>query len=358
MALAEQLPVAVLVVDRLGAIELVNRAAQDLLAIPSTDLVGAPVVRIFGRSPDLDRALAAAQRGASGSAEVVSRGGDGELPLRLTVLPVPRHGGAIVLVSAHRPAPEPDEPIARLAALGRVSAGMAHELRNPLAGIGTNAQVLKRRLDRDDPGRQQVEFILDEVTRLDRLIEELLQFARPPAPRLAHHDLRDAIERALALARGRIDAARIAIRLRVEGEPPAAFVDPDQMVQVILNVILNAVQAMPAGGELAIALRLVERLGPNAGGAGRRADDPARGGPLRRFLELEVRDSGLGIPESDLSKVFEPFFTTRAAGTGLGLAVSQALVRQHGGAISLESELARGTIVTILIPVEKRIGRR
>ena len=130
------------------------------------------------------------------------------------------------------------------------------------------------------------------------------------------------------------------------------------MVQVILNVVLNAVAAMPAGGELALTLRQVERLGPVAGGAGRRADDAARGGPLRRFLEIEVRDSGVGIPEGDLAKVFEPFFTTRAAGTGLGLAVSQALVRQHGGAISLESELARGTTVTILIPVEKRIGRR
>jgi signal transduction histidine kinase len=357
-ALAEQLPVAVLAVDRRGAIELCNRAAQDLLATPAADLVGAPVVRIFGRSPDLDRALAAARRGTSGSAEVVSRGADGELQLRLTVVPVPRHGGALVLAAAIRPAPEPEEAIARLAILGRMSAGMAHELRNPLAGIGTNAQVLKRRLSPDDPARPQVEFIIAEVARLDRLIEELLQFARPPAPRLTHHDLRDAIERALALARSRIDAARIALRLRIEGEPPAAFVDPDQMVQVILNVVLNAVAAMPSGGELALTLRAVERLGPVAGGTGRRADDPARGGPLRRFLELEVRDSGVGIPEGDLAKVFEPFFTTRAAGTGLGLAVSQALVRQHGGAISLESELARGTTVTILIPVEKRIGRR
>jgi two-component system sensor histidine kinase HydH len=357
-ALAEQLPVAALIVDRTGAIELCNRAAQELLAIPAAELVGAPVSRILGRSPDVERALAAAQRGASGSAEI-ARGPDGELPLRLTVLPVPEHGGALVLAAARLPAPvEPEAPLARLAALGRISAGMAHELRNPLAGIGTNAEVLRRRLDPEDPGRRAVNFILEEVARLDRLIEELLQFARPPAPRLSHHDLRDSIERALALARSRIDAARVALRLRVEGEPPGVFVDPEQMVQVILNVILNAIQAMPEGGELGILLRTVERLGPAAGRAGRRADDPARGGPLRRFLELEVRDTGVGIPESDLAQVFEPFFTTRAAGTGLGLAVSQALVQQHGGAIAIESQLARGTTVTILIPVEKRRAPR
>jgi PAS domain S-box-containing protein len=368
-ALAEQLPVAVLVVDHRGVVELANRAAQELCGLAANDLAGMTLAELAAGAPEVERALAAARRGAAGSAEVRHLGvgaGRDDAPLRLSLLPVPEHGGALVLAAAAPTAgPEPDDPLKRLATLGRVSAGMAHEIRNPLAGIGTNAQVLRRRLDADDPRRRAVDFILEEVARLDRLIEELLQFARPPAPRLAHHDLRDAIERALTLAKGRIDAARVALRLRVEGEPPAVFVDPEQMAQVILNVILNAVQAMPAGGELAIGLRVVERLGPTSKRAGRRAEDPSASAalaaaqvPLRRFLELEIKDTGVGIAEGDLPKLFEPFFTTRAAGTGLGLAVSEALVRQHGGAIAIESELGRGTAVTILIPVEKRRGPR
>jgi two-component system sensor histidine kinase HydH len=355
LALAEQLPVAVLVTDHEGQVILANRAAQELLLAAPATVRGRPVTAILGRSPALERALAAAQRGSGGSAEITL--GGGELPLRVTVVPIDPPGGALVLLSAV-PASEPEEPHAHLAALGRASAGMAHEIRNPLAGIGTNAEVLRRQLGAEDPRRRLAEVICGEVARLDRLIEELLQFARPPAPRLAAHDLRDSIERALTLAQSRIDAAQVAIRLRVEGEPPAAFVDPDQMAQVLLNVILNAVQAMPDGGELAILLRAVERLAPVTGRAGRRAEDQAHAGPLRRFIELEVRDTGVGIPEGDLPKLFEPFFTTRASGTGLGLPISQGLVRQHGGAILVESQLGRGTTVTILIPVEKRRGPR
>jgi len=355
IALAEQLPVAVLVVDRQSLVALANRAAQELLSTSKAALRGLSLAQVLGRSPELEHALAAAFKGSGGSAEITLA--RGELPLRVTVVPVMNPGGALVLLSA-APAAEPDEPLAHLAALGRASAGMAHEIRNPLAGIGTNAEVLRRQLGAEDPRRRLADVITSEVARLDRLIEELLQFARPPAPRLTAHDLRDSIERALALARSRIDAAGVAIRLRVEGEPPAAFVDADQMAQVLLNVILNAVQAMPDGGELAILLRAVERLGPTSGRLGRRAEDQAHVGPLRRFLELEVHDTGVGIPEGDLPKLFEPFFTTRATGTGLGLAISQGLVRQHGGAISVESQPDRGTTVTILIPVEKRRGPR
>ncbi len=377
--IAERLPWAAIAVDREGRIELANRAARALLAAPDRELDGAPIHEVLSGGPALTRALAAARDGAGGTFELAPAA-DTEPRLNVTVLPVSDRGGALLLVAAHAQAAGEEDSTHRLAALGRLSAGMAHEIRNPLSGIGTNAQVLRRRFEPGDPRLRFVDFILEEVARLDRLIEDLLRFARPPEPRLAAHDLRDSIERALALARGRMEKAGIRSRVEVEGEPPPAYVDPDQIAQVLLNIVLNAVQAMPAGGDLTIVLRAVERLAPVVGRSGRRAGDDhgaagahgvpdARGAqdaaqaagagpPLRRFLEIVVRDTGVGIDRADLPKLFEPFFTTRPSGTGLGLSTSQALLRQHGGAITIESELAKGTVVTVLIPVEKRRAPR
>jgi signal transduction histidine kinase len=363
--LAERLPVAALAVDAEGKIELANGAAEALLAPAGVDLRGTPLASILGTDPRLERTLAASESGALGTLDLLPLG-EGEPALHLTLLPVRASRRTLVLVETRgstealgTPGFKPDDDAThRLAALGRLSAGVAHEIRNPLSGIGTNAQVLRRRLADGDPRLRFVTFILDEVTRLDRIITDLLRFARPPEPRLVAHDFRDSIERALALARGRIEQAGIQVRVEVAGDLPLAFVDPDQIAQVLLNVVLNAVQAMPGGGELMLAVRPVERLAPVVGRPGRRAEDHDGAGPQRKFIEVEVRDTGVGIDQADLPKLFEPFFTTRPSGTGLGLSTSQALVRQHGGAISVESELGKGTVVTILIPVEKRRGPR
>ena len=390
----EQLTMAALVVDARGRIREMNRAAVERFQTGTTGtagaaamgatgapgvaqasgttgsrpLIGKAVGELLGAGFDLEPALAVAGRGGRGTWTVASESG-GASPLEVTVLPVPQdgsvegghHGGALLLVRERTP-PARDDATHRLAELGRVSAGMAHEIRNPLTGIGTNAQVLRRRMAPGDPGLRFVDFILSEVDRLDRLIESLLKFARPPAPRLASHDLRDSIERSLASLGSLIEESDVAVRLVVEGDPPRAYVDPDQMVQVLLNVLRNAVQAMPEGGELMIRFTTVERLGPVAAGLGRRAEDHAidraASGPLRGFLAIEVRDTGTGIDAADLTKLFEPFYTTRASGTGLGLSISQVLLQKHGGAIHVESERGSGTTVTILIPVEKRRGPR
>lgn len=359
--LADRLPIAVIGVDATGRIELWNRAAESLLALPGGEV---RLSEILGAQPDLERALAASRSGAGATLDLAAFG-EGEPGLHVTLVPSGA-GGALLLLAAQTAAEahaaaqvSEEDSTRRLAALGRLSAGVAHEIRNPLSGIGTNAQVLRRRLQPEDPRVRFVNFILDEVTRLDKIIEDLLRFARPPEPRLVAHDLRRSVERALDLARGQIDKAGIEVSVKAADDLPDAFVDPDQTEQVLLNVVLNAVQAMPEGGRLGVTLRAVERLGPVIGRPGRRAGDgDVHAGSGRRFIEIEVRDTGVGIDHADLPKLFEPFFTTRPSGTGLGLSTSQALVRQHGGAISLESEQGKGTVVTILIPVEKRRGPR
>jgi signal transduction histidine kinase len=242
--------------------------------------------------------------------------------------------------------PSESEATRRLAALGRLSAGVAHEIRNPLSGIGTNAQVLRRRLEPGDPRERFVDFILEEVRRLDKIIEDLLHFARPPEPRMASHDLRVTVEKVLMMARGQLDEAAVQVELDVEESTPSVFVDSDHIVQVVLNLVLNAIQATREDGRLRIQIGAVDAL---PGATPRRPPPQATG-----FVRLAVADNGVGISENDMPKLFEPFFTTRPSGTGLGLSTSRVLVEQHGGTIHVDSTLGLGTTVSVFLPVEKR----
>jgi signal transduction histidine kinase len=362
--MADRLPSAAIAVDDHGRVMLANRAAASYLDAPPEAMRGQSLAEVLGLAPQLIDALHSAIAG-DGGALSVGVGDDLAASITLSVLPCrhgDRHHGALILFDRHTEsqssAAVDDDATRRLASLGRLSAGVAHEIRNPLSGIGTNAQVLRRRLEDGDPRIRFVDFILEEVNRLDKIIEDLLRFARPPEPRMVAHDVRESIERVLMQAAGRIDEAGVEVAVDVEGEPALAFVDPDQVAQVLLNLVLNALQAMSEGGRLEIELREVEKLGPVVGRMGRRAGDRQASGPKRRFLEIVVRDNGVGIDEADLPKLFEPFFTTRPSGTGLGLSTCQVLIRQQGGAVSVESELGKGTAVTVLIPVEKRRAAR
>jgi signal transduction histidine kinase len=252
----------------------------------------------------------------------------------------------------------PSSQIDRLVSLGELAAGVAHEIRNPLAGIGTSAQVLRSRFAKDDERVKFADVILDEVGRLEKIIENLLLFARPKQPQLVKHDMRHSVERAFNLLRDQIEKQDVRVQIRCDGEPPMVYVDPGQMSQVLLNLVLNAVHAMPSGGRLTLELKTVEKKMPVSGG--RRKADAKPDVPARsfQFLRLVVSDSGQGIPRQNLSKLFTPFFTTKSAGTGLGLSISQAIMREHGGSISISSVEGRGTKVTVDIPVEKRYGER
>jgi signal transduction histidine kinase len=252
----------------------------------------------------------------------------------------------------------PSSQIDRLVSLGELAAGVAHEIRNPLAGIGTSAQVLRSRFAKDDERVKFADVILDEVGRLEKIIENLLLFARPKQPQLVRHDMRQSVERTLHLLREQIEKQDVRVQFRCDGEPLMVYVDPGQMSQVLLNLVLNAVHAMPSGGRLTLELKTIMKKMPVS--KGRRKADPKPDVPARpvQFLRLVVSDTGQGIPRQNLSKLFTPFFTTKSAGTGLGLSISQAIVREHGGSISVSSIEGRGTKVAVDIPVEKRYGER
>jgi two-component system sensor histidine kinase HydH len=263
----------------------------------------------------------------------------------------------------------------RLATLGQLSAGVAHEIRNPLAGIGTSAQVLLKRFDTGDDRARFVQVILDEVARLDRIVTSLLQYARPRQPELKAVRLADCVARVVAMSRANADRQGVTLESEVAPRLAPVYVDADLVHQVLLNVSLNALQAMPSGGTLRYEVRLVRGRRPPRG-PGRRSDDrleiaerrnggAAAGGagPRRTPAWLEIQqvrviDTGVGIPRGTLAKLFDPFFTTKPSGTGLGLSISQTIMQEHGGSIAVDSKEGRGTTVLLNFPLEKRNGER
>jgi signal transduction histidine kinase len=219
----------------------------------------------------------------------------------------------------------------RLAAVGQLAAGLAHEIRHPLASIEGAVNVLA---NPDSPGELQTEFrgiIKKECRRLGGLLTELLDFARPREPRFRRLDVAASVEDAVRLARSSLATSNVRIETALTGNLPAVECDEEQIKQVLLNLLMNAVQAMPDGGRVDVSAS-------------------QEGG----HVALIVADDGPGIPEEMRARIFDPFFTTREAGTGLGLAVVQQIVTQHGGQIDVEQNGAQGARFVVRIPIRNR----
>jgi signal transduction histidine kinase len=226
----------------------------------------------------------------------------------------------------------------RLAALGEMAAGLAHEIRNPLAAIKGATQYLDpRRLPGDD--REFLEIIVEEVDRLNGVVSQFLDYSRPLKSTLAPGDLNDVLQRTFRLLAPDVPAG-IQVELDLAPELPRVACDPEQLKQVFLNLALNAFQAMPGGGRLHVSTRADrEDLAPWRDARGRLAS-----------VEVRFRDTGPGIPPQDRENVFVPFFTTKEKGTGLGLAVSQRIVRAHEGTLAVSSPAGGGAEFTLTLP--------
>jgi len=366
---------AVLLLDPQGRVRDLNPAAERLLSLRRAEALGAvgsELIRtvVPGEDPVRD-----AGRTAAAEADIVlsTRAGT-ELPVTLRSWRIGRPAWTALVLRDQTQLRRMQQELRRnerLATLGQLSAGVAHEIRNPLAGIGTSAQVLLRRLDPNDERARFVTVILDEVSRLDRIVTSLLQYARPRSPELRPSALAPCIERVLQLAEEPIARARVEVEVDVSTRLGAVWIDSDLVTQVVLNVTLNAVQAMPGGGRLRYEVRRLRRR-PQPRGPGRRAGDPGRrasdrvagarreGAPPRwiEYQQIRVIDTGVGIPRGLQLKLFDPFFSTKAGGTGLGLSISQTIMQEHGGSIAVASREGRGTTVLLNFPVEKRHGER
>jgi len=214
----------------------------------------------------------------------------------------------------------------RLAELGTMAAGVAHEIRNPLGGIRGASQLLMREVREDKDFKDFLDVIVREVDRLDRTVEQLLGFARPVKADVAATNISEVVERALELVKPDIDRTGIHLVKRFPSTIRQINADAAQLTQVFLNLLLNGVQAMPDGGTLTVTVRE---------DAGFTEEMP--------FVVVEINDSGCGMAPEVLEQLFTPFFTTRESGTGLGLAISHRIVQEHGGAIDVISSEGQGT---------------
>jgi signal transduction histidine kinase len=230
----------------------------------------------------------------------------------------------------------------RLAALGRFTSSVAHEIRNPLTGIATGVQYLERSVAGDDPQRENLGFILSEIRRLDRIVQDLFDITHPRGLQRHAAPLERAVERAIKSLEAMLAERGVTARVSVQPGTPSMSYDPDALQQVFINLIKNAAEASPRGAEVRIHVRRVAN--PVA-----RPDDAIR-------VAADVRDRGPGIDPQHLKTIFEPFFTTKPGGTGLGLYICHDIVKRHGGALTVRCEAGRGSIFTVELPLDVEGG--
>ena len=216
----------------------------------------------------------------------------------------------------------------RLAALGQLSAGIAHEIRNPLGSIQGAVEILAQGLPPEDPRCEFAQIARKEVFRLEKLTGEILQFSKPAPPKQLQIDWREIVEAACRLCSDQANRQRVDIVRQAEAPAATILVDPEQVKQVIINVLINAIQAQPGGGR--ITIRGVIEAGE---------------------LAVSIQDAGPGMSPEQLDRIFDPFFTTRREGTGLGLSISFQLVKNNGGRIRATSEPGQGSCFQVIFPV-------
>lgn len=217
----------------------------------------------------------------------------------------------------------------RLAAVGKMAAGVAHEVRNPLSSVKGLALLLQGKFSRQSNEHETAMLLIQEVERMNRTISDLLSFARPAPLVLARVDLGDLLERQVKLLEADATSSGITFHLKLSSDLFSIAADRDRLNQVVMNILLNAVQSMPDGGEVIV-----------------QAGNTIRGSAV----SLTVTDTGIGMDAETLNQVFFPYFTTKKGGTGIGLAISQKIIADHGGHIRLHSVLGQGTIVTVELP--------
>ncbi|MEY2550819.1 MAG: hypothetical protein QOG12_963 [Verrucomicrobiota bacterium] len=232
----------------------------------------------------------------------------------------------------------------RLASLGTLSAGMAHEIKNPLVSIKTFAQLLPERYQDSDFRDTFSNLIGHEIDRIDSLVNQLLRFARPAKPVLAPMHVHDVLEKSLQLVGHRLYQKEIKLTRSWQADTDTIRADADQLEQVFLNFFLNAMDAMKRGGELCVGTEIHAATEWVTAISGSNGDS-------HEILRISIRDDGEGIRKEDIAHVFDPFFTTKDYGTGLGLSVVHGIIQEHGGQIEVESELKRGTSFHILLPL-------
>lgn len=341
----------VLAIDRDGALVLINDEARRLFRLPAGDVSGHPYANVLREHPDIVRVL-------GGAFELKSLPNRAELRLKSTdtvigyTLSLIRDDDGAAIGAAlffkdltHVEQIEERERLRdRLAAVGEMAAVMAHEIKNPLAGIEVLAGLLRRQVPDNADAQALVHDIINEAKMANAIVQEVLAFVRPVRLQVDRTSLRDAISNAVSLADGKASRGGIAVDVAVPPDLPPLGADQHQLTQVFCNLLINAYEALEGRGRVDITARLAHT---SADGA--LLPDGHQAVPT---VVIDVADDGPGMPPDVADKIFNPFFTTKAQGSGLGLAIVRKIVDAHDGRIDMTTADGRGTRFRVTLPVE------
>lgn len=325
--------------DRRGNIVTANPAARRLLDRGEDDLIGFPLAKIFeGQRELLDTSeqILAEQRQRASLETVITAGGSDELPVAVGITPHRSLGETVGLVISLEDLTEVKNLTRqlfradKLTGLGELVAGVAHEVRNPLGVIKASVQMIDQELEESCKikATELTRVMVQEIDRLDAVVRALLDFGRPSESQFKPVDPGQVISEVLLLTQHFAHQQQVGVHKSFPDRLPEVQADPDQLKQVFVNLISNAIQAMPAGGELTLAATVRDN-----------------------YLEISVTDTGAGIPEEEQERIFNPFHTTRADGTGLGLSIVHRIVDAHKGYITIESRVSEGSTFTVGLPL-------
>ncbi len=324
----------VVALDRERKVVYANRWIEDLLGFKPETLIGMAGAKLFSGSD------ARWLKGATRERRDFKFESEGrEMTLKAESLPLRNDDGevigSVVLAEAISETEDGEfqKKIDRLVSLGELSAYVAHEIRNPLTGIRTTVQFVGSKFKPRDPRREDLEDVIKELDRIEQIITGLLMFARPPAARPQPCDLHQVLEKTLAMIELQLGDAQVILHRDWAPDLPLVYADSDLTQQVFLNLCLNAIQAMPEGGELQAATRV------------------RRYRTRRSMVDISFTDTGVGIPRDLIEKIFDPFFTTRSTGTGLGLPISVQIMREVGGVITAKNNPGGGATFRVSFPV-------
>lgn len=345
----------VIVADADGRVFYVNKLAMEYLQTPENQIVGQRLFAFMNKvSPGLARRILDLEEGLH---EIHSEDGGAPRSLQFSTAPIRGQRGAlrgtIVVIrnrTSNRELENSRVALARMKALSEMGAGIAHEIRNPLASIRGSVQELAGSAREDSPDQRLMNIILKESDRLDGILTEFLRFASMKKASFYRCNLRQLLEEVILFFGKREDAAKIKIQLRLPADPAGELLvikaDQEQLRQVFLNLLVNAGQAMDWSGEVTVEAQRVERLVRLSRYEGEHMFIKRPG------VQIEVRDTGPGLPPEAKEKLFMPFFTTKRAGTGMGLAMVSRIVNEHYGHVSAVNQPQGGAVFTVWLPDE------
>jgi two-component system sensor histidine kinase HydH len=337
--LVENMPSGLVSVGPDGRVVTVNSRARSMLSL-SGDAQGRAVNDVVGIEPPEDReAVARVIAGSAGPLEAETRVavGGASVPIALSASPLTgesgERAGAVLLFQDLRELEALREEVERerhLASLGRLAAGVAHEVRNPLSSLKGFAQLFRARFAPGSQEERHADIMIEEVERLDRVVEELLDFARPSRPDRGPTDVNALVRESVELVSEDAAFRKISVQTRLGENLPAALVDARQIRQALLNLLLNGIEAAGDGGTVTIETAAA----PGAGGG----------------VTIGVRDNGPGMEPDEIQRIFEPFYTTKPDGTGLGLTIVSRILEQNGARVSVTSAKGRGSTFSMRLP--------